>query len=377
MAGVSKDGKGYRVQFMYNGKRRRLRLKGHNERQAESVGRHIDALVLHKVSGQTVDGAAAQWLADIGDDLYEKLRGFGLVNSRAAATGTERLCDYVERLVKRGRTNEGKRAKPRTLQKWRLTQRYMLECWGNTVSVDNITSDDAKDFRGWLEDKDGIESENAIRKHCQIAQMFFNAAIDAELIARNPFRKIPTASIVNKDRDYFVTRKEFDACVAHCPDLQWRVILYLARVAGVRCPSEMVLATWHDINWKRNTMVIHSPKTEHHIGHEKRLIPLFPELGRVLREAWENSVAGESRIVTRYTDGDQNMRTTLLKIIKRAGLTPWPKLFQNLRASRENELIDQGIRPDVAAAWIGHSVRVQRESYLQVTDEHFAEGMNL
>ena len=97
----------------------------------------------------------------------------------------------------------------------------------------------------------------------------------------------------------------------------------------------------------------------------------------MLKEAWENSVAGESRIVTSYADDAVNMRTTFNNIIKRAGLTPWPKLFQNLRASRENELIDQGIRPDVAAVWIGHSVRVQRESYLQVADEHFAEGMKL
>lgn len=171
--------------------------------------------------------------------------------------------------------------------------------------------------------------------------MFFNAAIDAELIIRNPFRKLPTTSVANHARDYFVTRAEFDACLQHCLDDQWKIILYLTRVAGVRCPSELLRATWQDVDWKNKRMTIHSPKTEGHEGREKRLIPLFVELEAVLREAWEISPAGETRIVTRYTDSASNLRTLFTKIIKRAGLKPWPKLFQNMRASRENELIDQ------------------------------------
>ena len=241
--------------------------------------------MLHKVSRLMIDTATSQWVADVDDGLYEKLREFGLVNSRSAAAGSQRLVDFVERFVAKGRTNGGNKAKPRTLQKWQLTSRYLKECFGNTVSVESVTAADASDFRGWLEDKDGIDEENSIRKHCQIAQMFFHAAMDAELIHRNPFRKIPTTSVVNKSRDYFVTWKEFDAGIEHCPDHhQWKVVLFLARVTGMRCPSEMVLATWHDIDWKRNTMVIHSPKTEHHTGHEKRLIPLFPELGECSRK---------------------------------------------------------------------------------------------
>ena len=79
--------------------------------------------------------------------------------------------------------------------------------------------------------------------------------------------------------------------------------------------------------------------------------------------------------MTKIRDGESNLRTTFQKIIKRAGLTPWPKLFQNLRASRENELIDQGVPAHVAAAWIGHSVKVQRKSYLQVSDHHYTASL--
>ncbi len=375
MAGVSKDGKGYRVQFMFNGKRRRLRLKGHNERQAEAVWRHIKALVLHKVSGQMVDGAAAQWVSDIDDQLYEKLRDFGLVSRRDVPVSAERLSEFVERVVIKARTNDGKKATPLTLKKWRTTANYLVECCGPSVGMDNFTVADAMDFRAWLEDKDGIESENTVRKHCQVAKMFFNAAIDAEQIARNPFKRIPTTSIENKARDYFVTRDEFGKCLSKCPDLDWKVILHLCRIGGMRCPSELLRATWDDVQWSNHRMLIHATKTEGHEGRETRLIPLWPELEAILKEAWNASPAGENRIITRYTDSAANLRTLFKKIIKRAGLKPWPKLFQNLRASRENELIDQGVPAHVAAAWIGHSVKVQRKSYLQVSDHHYASAL--
>jgi hypothetical protein len=188
-------------------------------RQADTVARHIDALVLHKISGQQVDTAAAVWVSDICDDIYEKLVDFGVVYQRAVSVGSERLKNFVERVVVKGRTNSGKKATPGTIKKWRTTADYLTECFGESVSIENFTVADAMDFRAWLEDKDGVNTENTVRKHCQVAKMFFNAAIDAEQILRNPFHRIPTTSVENKSRDYFVTREEFDKCVNHCPDL--------------------------------------------------------------------------------------------------------------------------------------------------------------
>ena len=58
-----------------------------------------------------------------------------------------------------------------------------------------------------------------------------------------------------------------------------------------------------------------------------------------------------------------NLGTTLKKIIKRAGLEPWPKLFQNLRATREIELTAKhGIA--TACEWIGNTIAVAQEHYL-------------
>lgn len=79
-------------------------------------------------------------------------------------------------------------------------------------------------------------------------------------------------------------------------------------------------------------------------------------------------------VVTRIRDSESNLRTTFLKIIKRAGLKPWPKLFQNLRASRQTEL--QEIYPThVVCSWMGNSPKVAQKHYLQGTDEHFEKAV--
>ncbi len=65
-----------------------------------------------------------------------------------------------------------------------------------------------------------------------------------------------------------------------------------------------------------------------------------------------------------------NLRTQLNRIIRRAGLKPWPKLFQNLRSTRETELAEK-YPLHVVCEWMGNTQPVAAKHYLQVTDEHF------
>ena len=60
----------------------------------------------------------------------------------------------------------------------------------------------------------------------------------------------------------------------------------------------------------------------------------------------------------------------LMRIIRRAGLVPWPRLFQNLRASRETELAER-FPLRVVTDWLGNSPRVAHDHYLSTTEEHF------
>ena len=69
--------------------------------------------------------------------------------------------------------------------------------------------------------------------------------------------------------------------------------------------------------------------------------------------AKEMAPEGAGLVVTRYK-ADAGISETFKKLVKRAGLTAWPKLMQNLRATRETELITEYPIKDVAA-WLGNS----------------------
>ena len=58
------------------------------------------------------------------------------------------------------------------------------------------------------------------------------------------------------------------------------------------------------------------------------------------------------------------------EIIRKADLEPWPKVFQNLRSTRETELAES-FPIHVVCKWIGNSQPVAAAHYLQLTDEHF------
>src|SRR5262249_25490920 len=102
----------------------------------------------------------------------------------------------------------------------------------------------------------------------------------------------------------------------------------------------------------------------------ERWVPLFPELRPYLEEAFERAAPGAVYVITCRRSNAANLRTRLMRIIRRAGLTPWPKPFQNLRASRETELAES-FPMHVVCAWIGNSQLIAAKHYLQVTDEHF------
>jgi integrase len=158
------------------------------------------------------------------------------------------------------------------------------------------------------------------------------------------------------------------------PDGQWRLLFALSRFGGLRCPSEHLALRWSDVDWERGRMTVQSPKTEYHPGGESQIIPLFPELRPHLEAAWEMAEPGTVHVITRYRDANANLRTQLLRIIRRAGLKPWPKLFANLRSTRETELAES-FPIHVVCEWIGNSQAVAAKHYLQVTDEHFGKAV--
>jgi hypothetical protein len=124
------------------------------------------------------------------------------------------------------------------------------------------------------------------------------------------------------------------------------------------------------VNWGRGRFLVHSPKTEHHEGGADRWVPIVPERRPYLEDAFGRAAPGTVFLIKRYRHTNANLRTQLLRRPRRAGLELWPKLFQNLRASRETELA-AAYTLHIVCAWIGNSALMVQKQDVQVTEGDF------
>ena len=308
--------------------------------------------------------------------MTDKLAAVGLVPKREPASITT-IAGFLTEYVSR-RTD----VKPATREVWRQTERNLKECYGADRDLRTIDETLAEDFKIFL-----LKEELApttIAKRLQFAKQFFRAAVKRKLIPSNPFAEVTAKATMNPERERFVTREETAKLLAACRNIDWRVIVALSRFGGLRCPSEVLTLKWADVDWENGRFRIHSPKTEHHPGKDTRVAPLFPELRAILDEAREAAAEGAVHVVSNDayraaadTPGgwrNCNLRTQFLRILKRAGLEPWPRLFHAMRASRETELVRE--HPiHVVTAWLGNTPQIAMKHYLMVTETDFAKAI--
>jgi len=361
MASISTDRNGNRqILFMLGRNNRKVvRLGKVPMRTAEEVKRRIELLATAKETGISVDRETAAWAGGLESTLYDRLATFALLPRRVSpeqATLGAFIASYLSI-----RTD----IKPTTIRNLVYSQRRLVEFFGTSKPLADVTEGDADEFRLMLAKTIG---ENTLRRVCSHARQFFQAAVKRRLIASNPFGEMKgMIPMANKAREYFVSRADAEKVLDACPNAQWRLVFALARYGGLRCPSEYVGLRWTDVDWERGRLTIHSPKTERHEGKGERTIPIFPELRPHLEAVWEQAEAGAEFIVTCYRE---SIRWAMAKIVRNAGLTPWPKLFQNLRSTRQTELAEK-FPAHVVCAWMGNSEAVAKKHYLQLTDEHF------
>jgi hypothetical protein len=106
-----------------------------------------------------------------------------------------------------------------------------------------------------------------------------------------------------------------------------------------------------------------------------QLRTFFPELLPYLLEIQELAENGEEFVIAkRRKTTDANLRRRMGHIVVKAGFEKWPKIFHNLRASRQIELEDQ-FPSHVVCAWLGNSQEVARYHYLQTLDSHFDQAV--
>jgi integrase len=387
VASLVNDPNGYRrIQFQApTGERKSIRLGKLDKKTAEAVSRHVEAILSARTAGQPLRQETAVWIVGLGVKLKGKLVNAGLIEPTATAAEStlgKFLDSYMEK-----RTD----VKPATVIAMQQSVESLKAFFGAGKPLSAIHAGDAEDFKRWLMTSArkqrnvnkvtaGLRPATAARR-LRRCSTFFTDAIKRELITKNPFAEVKSPKAANSDRQEYVPAATIERVIDFAPSAEWKLLLAMSRYLGVRVPSEPFSMSWDCVDWERGRLRIPSPKTEVH-GKAYRMAPILPPVRERLEQVYDLAPEGAVYIFEELRRREStkqaekgfwaglNLRTNLLRIIKRAGFEPWPRLWHNLRASAQTDLANH-FPSHVVCGWLGNSEGIALEHYLQTTDEHF------
>ena len=273
----------------------------------------------------------------------------GLVPKRERATLAAFLDGYI---------SSRHDVKPGTTTNLRQVRDSLVEHFGPDKPLRDITPGDADGYRlGWLgrnwrktRSVGGVAGPNSFSRRGQRRW----------LVSSNPFADLKSAIQANPSRFYFVTREENRRSSTPAPtpnggfgrsEPLWRLAMP-HRTPGAAMGRRGLGAAASRFGAQRR-----SNTPEGSLGRCRS----SRSCGRTWKRSGSKRGPGAEQVITRYRDTNANLRTQLLRIIGRAGVQPWPKLFQNLRSTRETELAEE-FPLHVVCQWIGNSQPVARST---------------
>ena len=365
--------------------RRVIRLGAIDKKAALKIKGYIEDLVDWKRRAVALPASTQEWIAAIDDEFHAKFVNAGLVPPRSATSLRGFIQSYID-----GRA-DGDIEQSTRISMQQMLRRLLEACpavdekkpdvvpqsyFNPEMPIRHFTAADADKLFEYL--KREYAEATAARTIKRIRQ-FFAAAMRARLITENPLSHIKPGAMDNRERLFFITREMTQRLIDACPNAQWRCLIALCRFGALRCPSEVLALQWENVAWDLRKFLVHSKKQKKDRNKAKRWVPIFDELLEYLEDAHKQaSYPIKGPVITLADCTAVNLRTQLERIILRAGLTPWPRLFQNMRSTRETELIKDKDNPLSLVAvcqMIGNSPKVALQHYNQnLTDEELMQA---
>ena len=352
-----------------NGRRQTIRLGKAPKTLAAAFKDRIERLLAATVMNVAPDLDTARWVGGLSPHLHARLAAAGLAEGRQVVTLGDLLEDFAASIA----------VEPGTEHNHETVARNLCEHFGRGRRIDRITRADAATFCAWLtrEGGDGGAplAPATVSRRVGRAKQAFKHAVNRKWLRENPFVEEGRGNEANRDRDFSVVRELIEKVTDEATNAEFRAILALARWGGLRCPSEVLPMRWEQVDWSAATLLVKARKTRRHADRSERLIPLFVEIRDALEPLWTAAEEGQPLLFPRH---HQMTGAGLTKELGRcclaAGVPLWPKPFQNMRATRETELLEE-FPLHVVVGWLGHSPTVSRKHYAQVTREHFQRAV--
>ena len=350
----------YLVQFTLDKRRRSVFLDSrYPKRVAQEVSLYVDELARAVEFGLTPERRGLNWLEEIGDDLQRRLQRGGLLPSRNKLTIAELVKKYFE-------AEKGK-FRPATLENKHGALKRAAKRLDFSQSAEELTPTDVLRLKDELE---RATSSVTCAGTLKVLSRVYSWGKTLELVPKNPFEQVTKGSMINKSREHYVSLDVYKNVLEHCANQTERTLLALYRIGGLR-RGEAFEARWEDVDWDGDRMKVRSPKTGR-AGKDYRVIPLFALLKEELEKLHREARRPKTGLIVEdvaLTQVDFAIRGA----IARSGEPIWERLWQNLRASRANEIYRK-YGEVKESLWIGHTERVARNHYLHLLESDYAEA---
>jgi integrase len=329
-----------------------------SQREIYKARRERDEPLRRRVGGGSRIRRVLAWLENIDDGLRERLGRAGLIATNKNVSIGELVELYMEA--------ESPSMKRETISGKRVRFRQSEQRLDFTQRASRLDVADVVRFKARL-DADFSEATRAGILKAMARVYSWGESLG--YVSSNPFSQVPKGSFSNKKKETFVSRETYRRLIDGCADAELRVLLSLYRIGGLRL-GEAFEARWEDVDWDAERFTVRSPKTER-CGKDRRVVPLFPEL-RCELEALRSETRAKDFIVVKRRD-KTGVYQAIKKLCAALGVPTWPRLIQNLRASRSNEIYRE-FNAVAESEWIGHSTVTARKHYLQLLDADFAKA---
>lgn len=350
-----KRGVSYAVVFYLDGEKKKIYLgKEYKYRDAQEVRLAVEDFVASHKTGNPLPRSTTAFLENATDDMKSRLSCLGLEGAKSNTT----LKDAWSAFIRDARVN----VKETTILAYRSPYVRLRAFLDESTRIATITAEDANAFRTYLQN---TFSQGTVKTSLTVMKMFFRWAVKKGLAETNVFDGVRGGTAINKERSHYISLEEAKKLLSFMPNKELRLLFACWRYAGMRKNEPFFLKPdAFDLN--NRVVTIQSPKTAH-VGKASRRAPILQELYDVLQEGFEYP----------FFDGlrEEDPWFTFKRILAQNNYARYPRLIQNLRASFENDLVLRGFPSHVVAEWVGHTVSVQEQHYLQVSTEYFQRAI--
>jgi integrase len=340
------------------GYHRKLWLGPITKTQAVAIGRHLEHLKRSAETATPPPADTARWSRAVSARIQKQLGKWGLIEVGPSSAELPRSLGGYSEFYLAARAD----TKPTTIARWRNVRNKLLEHWPAATSIAAITPGDCDRFAAAIRKR---HKPSHAGKLIADSRQLFAAAVRDRLLEANPLAGIDSAAPHDRSRESYITPELAKTLIYDSPP-QLACLLALARFGGLRVPSEPLALRLVDVDLVGGKLTIPTGKTG------SRVVPIFPELRPHLERLAELAPTGATWL---FNDGRRAAATLWRKqlgnVLARKSITPWPKRWQNLRASCRTDL-ESRFPEFVINAWLGHSSQIGAKHYTRVNESHFA-----